>query len=135
MDDKHQRPFSNKWMFASMGVFIGIELVLGGMVGGLLVGRFTSVGLRLVLQGSLYLASFFIGGFIIGLVSPSLRILEPAAGAFLSVALMLVFSIFTPFTFIRFSLVKMFVGGAIAVFLALTGAKIGERITGHRTPD
>ncbi len=134
MNGTHRRPFSTKWMFASVGIFIGIELILGGIVGEVVVGRFMSIGLRFMLQGSLYLASFFIGGLIIGLVSPGLRIHEPAAGAFLSVALMLILSVFTPYSFIRFSLLKMLVGGTIAFFLALTGAKIGERLTGHRIP-
>ena len=125
------RPFSTRWMFASMGVFIGIELLLGGIVGEVVVGRFMSIGLRFMLQGLLYVTSFFVGGFIIGVISPGLRTREPAAGAFLSVALMLILSIFTPYSFIRFSLAKMLLGGAVAFFLALTGAKIGERVTGQ----
>ena len=118
-----------------MVVFIGVELLLGGIVGELVVGRFMSLGLRFMLQGSLYLAGFFAGGLIVGLVSPGLRIREPAAGAFISVALMLALSIFTPYSFIRFSLFKMIVGGAIAFCLALTGARIGEKLTGHQIPD
>jgi len=122
-------------MLASMGIFIGIELLLGGIVGEVLVGRYMSIGLRFMLQGLLYLISFFIGGFIIGVISPGLRIHEPAAGAFLSVALMLILSIFTPYSFIRFSLTKMLVGGTVAFCLALAGAKIGEKLTGHHMPD
>lgn len=125
------RPFAKSWMFASMGVFIAVELVLGGLVGEVLVGRFASVGLRFMLQGSLYVVSFFVGGFVIGLISPGLRVREPAVGAFLSVALMLVMSVFTPYSFIRFSLQKMLVGGAIAFLLALAGARLGERLTGN----
>jgi len=129
------QPFSGKWTMVSMGIFIGVELLLGGIVGELVVGRFTSLGLRFMLQGSLYLAGFFIGGFIVGLISPGLRIREPAVGAFLSVALMLVLSIFTPYSFIRFSFFKMMVGGAVAFCLALTGAGIGERLMGNRLPE
>ena len=129
------RPFSTNWMFISMGIFIGVELLLGGVIGEMVVGRFVSLSLRFFLQGLLYLASFFIGGFIIGVISPGIRIREPAMGAFLSVALMLILSIFTPYTFIRFSLTKMIIGGAVAFFLSLTGAKIGEKATGHRIPD
>lgn len=42
------------------------------------------------------LLAFYIGGFIIGLVSLGLRILEPALGAFLSVATMMTITLFTP---------------------------------------
>ena len=129
------QPFSTKWMLASMGIFIGIELLIGGIVGEIVVGRFMSLSLRFMLQGLLNLVSFFIGGFIVGVISPGLRIREPATGAFLSVALMLILSIFTPYSFIRFSLTKMLIGGAIAFCLALTGAKIGEKVTGHQIPD
>jgi hypothetical protein len=48
---------------------------------------------------------------------------------------MLCVSLFTPYSFIRFSMTKMIIGGAIAFCLALAGAKLGERVTGHRTPD
>ena len=129
------QPFSTKWMLASMAIFIGIELLLGGIVGQIVVGRFISLSLRFMLQGLLNVVSFFIGGFIIGVISPGLRIREPATGAFLSVALILILSIFTPYSFIRFSLTKMIIGGVIAFCLALTGAKIGEKVTGHHIPD
>ena len=129
------QPFSTKWMLASMAIFIGIELLLGGFVGQIVVGRFMSLSLRFMLQGLLNVVSFFIGGFIIGVISPGLRVREPATGAFLSVALMLILSIFTPYSFIRFSLTKMIIGGVVAFCLALTGAKIGEKVTGHHIPD
>jgi len=124
--------FSWKWTLTSMAIFIGAELLLGGFIGEVVIGRFMSLTLRFMIQGLLNLVSFFIGGFIIGVVSPGLRIHEPATGAFLSVALMLILSLFTPYSFIRFSLTKMLIGGAVAFCLALTGAKIGERLSGNR---
>ena len=36
---------------------------------------------------STYGRSYFVGGFIIGVISPKIRILEPAIGAFLSIFL------------------------------------------------
>ena len=119
---------------ASMAIFIGFELVLGGLVGEVVMGRYMSHSLRFLLQGALNLASYFIGGVVIGAISPGLRIQEPAVGAFLSVALMLSLSLFTPYSFIRFSLFKILIGGGIAFILALTGAKLGERLTGKRVP-
>ncbi|MBT4138618.1 MAG: hypothetical protein HOE48_11920 [Candidatus Latescibacteria bacterium] len=115
-----------------MAIFIGIELFLGGLIGNLLVGRFMSISLKFLLQGLLNLVSFFIGGFVIGLISPGIRIHEPAVGAFLSVSLMLCITFFTPYSFIHFSFTKVIIGGAIAFFLALSGAKLGERVIGNR---
>ncbi len=132
MNNPNHHSFSKKWMFASMVIFIGVELFLGGLIGHLVVGRFISLSLRFMLQGLLNLVSFFIGGFIIGLISPGIRIHEPAVGAFLSVTIMLCLSIFTPYSFIHFSLTKMLIGGVVAFFLALVGAKLGERVAGNR---
>jgi len=132
MNDPTYSPFSKKWMLASMGIFIGVELFLGGLVGELVVGRFMSISLRFIIQGLLNLVSFFIGGFIIGLISPGIRTLEPALGAFFSVAIMLCLTFFTPYSFIHFSLTKMLIGGIIAFALALSGAKLGEKVTGNR---
>jgi hypothetical protein len=125
------QPFSWRWVAASMGVFIAAELILGGFVGQVVVGRYASMGLRLTLQGVLALASYFVGGLLIGVISPRVRILEPATGAALSVVLMFVVTVFTPYSFIHFSTGKVIVGGAIAFFLALVGARLGERLMGN----
>ena len=132
MGSSETQPFSKKWVLASTAIFVVVELFLGGLIGNLVVGTFLSLNLRFLLQGLLNLISFFIGGFIIGLISPGIRIFEPALGAFLSVALMLCLSFFTPYSFIQFSMTKMLIGGAIAFFLALTGARVGEKIAGNR---
>lgn len=118
-------------MFASAAIFIAVELFLGGLIGEVVVGRFMSINLRFLLQGLLNLVSFFVGGFIIGLISPGIRTREPAVGAFLSVALMLGLAFFTPYSFIRFSVTKMLIGGGVAFFLALAGARLGERVAGN----
>ncbi len=128
-------PFSVKWMILSMLVFVAVELLLGGLVGGLIVGKYASLNLKFLLQGVLNLASYFVGGIIIGLVSPGLRIREPAAGAFCAVALMLSLSLFTPYAMIQFSVVKMLLGGGIAFCLAIAGASIGERMSGNTLPE
>ena len=128
MNTTRKTTFSKKWMLFSMIVFIAVELILGGIIGNFLIGRFTSIGLNFLLKGLLYLVSFFIGGLIIGIISPGIRIAEPALGAFLSVALMLILSIFTPYRFIQFSLTKMVIGGCIALILAMYGAHVGERL-------
>ena len=131
MSDPDYQPFSKTWMIASAGIFIAVELFLGGLIGEAVVGRFLSISLRFLIQGLLNLVSFFIGGFIIGLISPGIRTREPAVGAFISVALMLCLSFFTPYIFIHFSFSKMLIGGILAFFLALAGARLGERVAGN----
>ena len=124
--------FSKKWMIISMIIFIATEVALGIVVGEFIVGKYVSMNLRFLVQGMLNIASYFVGGFIIGLISPGLRIYEPAAGAFLSVAVMFCITFLTPFRFIHFSMIKVIIGGGIAFFLALAGARLGERVSGNR---
>ena len=131
---KTASPFSQFWLFVSMAIFIVIELIIGGLVGEYLIGRYLSISLSFTLQGLLNLSAYLIGGFIIGLISPKVRIAEPALGAFLSVGVMLMMSFFTPFVFIQFSIIRWLIGGLIAAFLAFLGAELGERLTGYK-PD
>ena len=131
MNTGKSQPFSKKWVLASMIAFIAIEVLLGGLVGNLVSG-YISISLRFMLQGLLHLTSFFVGGVLIGIFSPGIRTFEPAVGAFLSVSVMLILTIFTPYRFIHFSLTKLLIGGAIAFALALFGARIGERIMGNQ---
>ena len=127
-----QRPFDLKWVLASMVVFIAAEILFGALLADVLAGPVTSMTLRFMLQGVLNLLGFFVGGVLIGLFSPGLRIREPAMGAFLCVVLMMMLTLFTPYSFIRFSLTKMLIGGAVAFWLALVGARLGERLAGNR---
>ena len=125
------QPFSWRWTLASMATFMVAELLLGVLVGELVVGRYKSISLSFMLQGLLHLASFFVGGVIIGVVSPGVRIKEPAVGAAFTVATMLMLTMFTPYTFMRMDGGKLLIGGLIAFVIAMSGAKLGERLTGN----
>ncbi len=131
MNLSKNEPFSWTWVFISLAMFIGMEIVLGILLGHFVVGRYASLSLRFLLQGILNLASYFVGGFLIGVITPRVRILEPGIGAFIAVAATICLTLFTPYSFIRFSLTKIIVGGVIAFVLALSGAKLGERLTGQ----
>lgn len=121
---KHQKI----WIIASMLIFIGIELVLGGVIGRLILGRFISQALALRFEMILMLASYFLGGLLVGLLSPDIRVLEPAIGAALAVAVTFAYYFFIPSRIYVFSINRLLVGGAIAFILALIGADLGERI-------
>lgn len=131
MGQAKTRPFSTGWVVASVLLFMGVELFLGGFVGEVICGRYFSQMLALRLQVVLNLSSYFIGGFIIGLISPGIRMLEPAIGAAISVALTLLIAVFLPSVFLRVTQDKLLIGGAIAFALALAGAYLGERLAGN----
>ncbi|MBN2361315.1 MAG: hypothetical protein JXR83_17815 [Deltaproteobacteria bacterium] len=125
------RPFSTAWLAISVLVFCGIELILGGVIGKVIVGRYVSQMLHLKLQLALNLSSYFLGGLLIGLVSPGIRILEPAIGALVSVAMVLAISFFLPYTFMHMGMGNLLIGGGIAFVLALLGARLGEKLVGN----
>jgi hypothetical protein len=126
-----KRPFSWKWVLISIAVFMATEALLGWLVGEFLVGRYISAPGDFRVQGILYLVSYFVGGFVVGVISPGLRLWEPAVGAFFSVASSLLIAVFMPLRFFQFSTWKLLIGGAIAFALALTGAELGEKLTGN----
>ncbi len=121
--------FSWGWVFGSMAVFVVAQLVLSVLFGQILLGSRIPVGLQQVVQGLLMLVSYFVGGFLVGVVSPGVRMLEPALGAFLSIFLVVFVSFVLPSSYIHFQWLKLIIGGVIAFALALFGAKLGEQIT------
>lgn len=121
--------FSIGWVLASMAVFIIVELVLGGLVGRIVAGRYMSYSLDFTLRGLLNITSYFIGGIIIGIISPGLRVLEPAIGAVLSIFLMWIMTLFVPHMFFQFDTNKLMWGGCVAFVVAIVGAIIGESVT------
>ncbi len=128
MSQKQPSAYSPLWVVLSLIIFVAIELLLGGVLGPMLVGRFISHQLSLKLQMFLMLGSYFFGGLLIGLISPGIRVLEPAVGAALAVIFTWVYSFFTPIRYYGFSLTRMLIGGGIAFVLALIGADLGERV-------
>lgn len=129
------RPFSWKWVFVSIGVFMATEAALAWLVGELLVGRYISQPGGFRYEGILYLLSYFVGGFIVGIVSPGKRLWEPAIGAFTAAAAGWIVSIFVPLSWFRMDTWKVLVGGVIALSLALWGAELGEKLTGNLDPE
>lgn len=123
------KELSKAWVLYSLITFIVAELFLGGLVGQVVIGHFVPHVLTYTIEMVLILASFFIGGVIIGLISPKVRVLEPAMGAFLCVLITLSISFFSPYSFMRFTWAKLAIGGGCAFFLAFFGARFGEKIS------
>ncbi len=126
---KQNQPFSMGWVLASRVVFVLAQLVLAVIVGQVLIGSRIPTGMHQVVQGLLILISYFVGGFVIGVISPKIRIIEPALGAFASIFLVVLVSFVMPNSYIYFNWLKMFIGGAIAFALAMYGATLGEKLT------
>lgn len=134
-EPRSNRPFSMAWMLTSVGLFLACELTIGTWLGPVVLGKYVSPMFHLQLQMMMHLASFYLGGFLVGLISPGIRLKEPAVAAFLSVAVVFMISFFMPTFFYPFSMNRMLVGGAIALVLALAGAYSGEKTMGNIAPD
>ncbi len=125
------QPFAWRWVFLSMAVFIVLELILGEGLAHLLHGRLLSDGTSLLLRNGLQLAAFFGGGALIGVVSPKLRLVEPALGAVGCMLLIVVLTWMTPLRFYGFGGAKLLAACAVSFVVALAGAWAGERLTGN----
>lgn len=126
MKNKHQE-ISFGWILASIFIFLGAEVILGGFVGEFILGAYLSPMWHLKAQMILNLTAYLAGGFLVGVLSPGVRLIEPAIAGFVSVLLTGLSAFFLPYTFVHFGS-NLYVGGAIAFVLSLVGAYSGERM-------
>lgn len=122
------KKFSWPWLLFSLVVFIVAEISIAGLFQTNLFWTFIPQSFRYLVEIVSFLISFLVGGMIVGLVSPSIRVLEPAIAAFFSVVVLLSNGFFTQHGFYDFSLIKLIIGGSIAFALAMSGARLGEKI-------
>lgn len=125
------QPFAWRWVFISMALFVVLELIMGEGLAHILAGGAISDGTNMLLRNGLQLVAFFLGGLVIGVVSPKLRLVEPALGAVGCMLLILVLTWMTPVRFFGFGGAKLLAACTVSFFTALAGAITGERITGN----
>jgi hypothetical protein len=125
-------PFSTRWVMASVLIYTVMEIAIALVIApAIFAGRLASPMLQMRLQMIMHLASFYVGGVAVGVISPGVRLTEPAVGAFIAVVLVFMMSFFMPHAFMNFDVGKIAFGGGIAFALALMGAYTGERIMGN----
>ncbi len=122
------KSFSWQWMLTSLVIFIILEIVISSLFFVNSFWSFAPQSFRYLVEIVSFLITFLLGGTIVGLISPSIRVIEPALAAFFSVFIMLSNGFFTPYGFSNFSLVKTVIGGGIAFAFAMSGARLGEKI-------
>lgn len=125
-------PFSTRWVIASVLIYTAMETAIAVFLApAIFAGRLGSPMLEMRLQMLMHLASFYLGGIAVGVISPGVRLTEPAVGAFVSVGIVFLMSFFLPHAFMHFDLTKIMIGGGIAFGLALAGAWTGESVMGN----
>ena len=125
------KPFSTAWTVLSIVLFLAVELCVGLWLGPRIVGAYVSPMWHMQMQMILHLGSFYVGGIAVGVISPGVRLKEPAVGAFVSVMIVFMMSFFMPSMFYGFDLTKVVVGGGMAFLIALMGAYSGEKFMGN----
>jgi peptidoglycan/LPS O-acetylase OafA/YrhL len=129
-------PFAVRWVVASVFIFTALELLIAVVLApAVLASYLASTMVQLRIQVMMHLASFFLGGILVGVISPGVRLVEPAVGAFLSVLVTFMISIFLPVHWLQFDVGRLFWGGGIAFLLAIAGAYTGEKWMGNVEAD
>lgn len=125
-------PFSMKWALAAVVIYTAMEIGIAVFLApAIFAGRLASPMLRMRLDMVMHLGSFYLGGIFVGVISPGVRLVEPAVGAFVAVAIVFMMSFFMPSWFMHWSTGKVMIGGGIAFALALAGAWTGEKWMGN----
>lgn len=125
-------PFSTRWVVASVVIYTAMEITIALFLApAIFAGRLASPMLQMRLQMLMHLGSFYVGGVAVGVISPGVRLTEPAVGAFVAVCIVFLISFFMPHAFFHWDWTKILIGGGIAFGLGLAGAHTGEKIMGN----
>ncbi|MBI1944944.1 MAG: hypothetical protein HYS27_04565 [Deltaproteobacteria bacterium] len=126
------QPFSWAWVIASVLIITAMEICIAVVISpAILASRLASTMVQLRLDMLMHLASFLLGGWFVGVISPRVRLWEPAVGAAIAVIIVFLMTFFLPHSYIRWDWTKIFVGGGIGFVLALAGAYTGEKWMGN----
>lgn len=119
-----QDTFEWKWALIAAALFSGLQLLVLGLLPGI-ISSYDPQGI-----GGLMLSVpvFFAGGIVMGVISPGKTFVEPAVGAMLaSIPTLSVVSMRTPDGAFEPTLLAYIVCAAMGIMTALFGAFLGER--------
>lgn len=121
--DKFQA-FSWTWVWMSLGSFLVAMNVL------LLFPFFSRTAHGgLLIEVILNVLTYYLGAFMVGVVSPKVRIMEPAVAAVIAVILVHSAGMWVPTYWMPMSLGKIVILGAFVFCVAWAGAVHGEKFT------
>lgn len=123
---RHQQDgFEWKWVFVSFAIYMVMQAIVLAVLP-LFIYQYDPQGAPGLLISA---GVWFVGGIVVGFVSPGKTFLEPAVGALIAaiptIAYLLSISEVQPL-----SLLAGIIGGLLGVMITLFGAFIGEKIQG-----
>lgn len=133
--NKRRAPFSWGWVWASFIGFLVFQVLLSRFATPYVTQGYQTEHFRFLVEGGINLSAYYLGGFLIGFVSPKVRTLEPATAAFFAMFTALSVGWFSPSIWLRFGMAKFILGGLVAASLAYGGAFSAERLTGSVRED
>ncbi len=125
------RKFSRFWVMISVLIFVALEALLSMGVQHFLGPSRMSAMFTFRLDMLMHLAAYFSGAFIIGFVSPGIRIDEPCIGALISALLTLAYGMFMPNHFWGVTPGKALFVTLFVVGVAYAGSRFGEKSSGE----
>lgn len=121
---RHQQEgFEWKWVFVSFGIYMLMQaIVLGALP--LVIPQYDPQGPPGLLISA---AVWFVGGIVVGFVSPGKTFLEPAVGALLAVVPTVAYLMYISEVH-KVSLLAGIIAGLLGVMITLFGAFLGEKM-------
>ena len=126
--------FSFNWAILSLFGYLFIQVVFGIFANIFVYRHVRSNHTELLAEGLIIIFGFYIGAFVVGVISPGRRLIEPVLGAVMAVAAVFSVSTFTPQMggWYRIDgLGAMLTAAFLAATVAALGAYSGEKLMGN----
>ncbi|MEM7448751.1 MAG: zinc ribbon domain-containing protein [Myxococcota bacterium] len=121
-----QDGFEWKWVFISFSIYMLLQTVILGVLP-LVIDAYDPQGLPgLLISAGLW----FLGGIIVGMISPGKTFFEPAVGAMIAVLPTIAYLWWIADVY-ELSMLAYITGGLLGVMVTLPGAFLGEKIQGN----
>ncbi len=132
------RPSLNvKWIIIGAAVIIGLNQILTLAIAqptyDVLLPGLGHSGALYALTAILAVGSFFVGGLLVGWMSPGTTLLEPAIASAAGIIINGIFYSATNGPMGLLGMIGLLVAAGLGFGLGLAGAKVGERIQGDTT--
>lgn len=125
--------FSIGWVVASLFVYLVVQVGFSIVAQTFVTPHIVAAHTKYLTEGLIVMFGFYLGSFVLGVVSPGLRVLEPVIGACLAILASFSLIYFAPVSrfFADADLHRILIGCLIAGGCAAAGVYSGEKLMGN----